>query len=201
MHSYSTSTTERRAVHALIFIPSLLLAGSADMILSHYQCRIPWWASLPVSAAAFYAGLFCLFDRFLWKRKPVRWLLQTPVLHGKWKGIIRPALGENVETRPATLTIDQHWSTISVILETEKSESRSTMAAVMHERTSRPSIWYVYENAPHEGSDKAMHKHSGTSWFTLEIKNGESVLVGGYYTGRDRRSTGELEFRRLPNDG
>ena len=70
------------------------------------------------------------------------------------------------------------------------------MASIADERTTRPSIHYVYNNEPRESAVETMHRHSGTARLTLEQKNGEAVLAGGYYTGRDRGSTGELEFRR-----
>ena len=197
MHSYSTSTTERQRIPRVFFAASILLAGCIHALLSHYEIKLSWWVSFP-SIGAFYAALFSLFDRFLWKWKPIRAVLQVkiPVLHGEWTGLARPASGEKVETRPATLTIDQHWSTINVTLNTGRSESRSTMAAIADERTSRPSLQYVYDNEPSESAVETMHRHSGTARLTLERKNGEARLAGGYYTGRDRGSTGELEFRR-----
>ena len=75
------------------------------------------------------------------------------------------------------------------------------MASIADERTSRPSLQYVYNNEPRESAVETMHRHSGTARLTLERKNGEAVLAGGYYTGRDRGSTGELEFRRAKRPG
>lgn len=202
MHSYSSSTAERQRVPRLIFAASILLAGGIHAILSHYNFRLVWWVSFP-SIGAFYAGLFFLFDRFMWKWKPLRAALQVkiPILHGEWTGLVRPASGDKAETRPATLTIDQHWSTINITLTTGRSESRSTMASTGDERTSRPALQYVYNNEPRESAVETMHRHPGTARLTLEHRNGEEMLVGGYYTGRDRGSTGELEFRRAKRPG
>lgn len=170
-------------------------------MLSHYEVKLSWWVSFP-SIGAFYAALFSLFDRLLWKWAPFRAVLQVkiPVLHGEWNGVVRPASGDKAETRPATLTIDQHWSTINITLTTGRSESRSTMASIADEQTSRPSLQYVYNNEPRESAVETMHRHPGTARLTLGRKNGEVMLTGGYYTGRDRASTGELEFRRAQSD-
>lgn len=181
----------------VIFGASILLAGCIQAVMIHFEVKLSWWVSFP-SIGAFYAGIFFLFDRFLWKWTLLRAVLQVkiPVLHGRWTGYIEPASGENVEARPATLTIDQHWSVINVTLSTGQSQSRSTMASIVDERTTRPALQYAYNNEPRESAVETMHRHSGTARLTLELKNGEATLSGGYYTGRDRGSTGELEFRR-----
>lgn len=168
----------------VIFATSILLAGCVHVVLSHYEVKLSWWVSFP-SIGAFYAGLFFFFDRFLWKWTPIRAVLQIkiPVLHGEWIGHVEPASGEKVEARVATLTIDQHWSTINVTLNSGESESRSTMASIADERTSRPVLQYVYNNEPRASAVETMHRHSGTARLTLERKNGEVRLAGGYYTG------------------
>jgi hypothetical protein len=201
LHSYSTTTAERQRIPTVFFATSILLAGCIHAVLSHYDVKLSWWVSFP-SIGAIYACLFSLFDRLLWKWEPIRALLQVkiPVLQGQWTGLVQPASGEKTETRPATLTIDQHWSTINITLTTDRSESRSTMASIADERTSRPCLQYVYNNEPRESAVETMHRHPGTARLTLEQENGEAVLAGGYYTGRDRASTGELEFRRAQSD-
>jgi hypothetical protein len=185
-----------------VFGISILLAFGVHEALDFFGLSVWWWVSFP-SIGAFHAAIYFLVDKYGWKWPLLRGTLQikTPDLHGEWAGFIAPASGEKVEHRSATLKIDQSWSAIKISLATGNSRSRSTMAAITDETTAHPHLQYVYSNDPKEGAVSTMHRHFGTAHLTLEEKEGERVLTGGYYTGRDRGTTGELEFRRKPENG
>lgn len=197
MHSYTTSTGEHQRVPKVVFGISILLAWGVHVALELAGFPIPWWVGFP-SIGLFHTAIYFFVDSYGWRWSSVRALLQikVPDLHGDWSGFVTPATGEKTERRSAEMKVHQRWSAIKITVSTGNSRSRSTMAAISDETTLHPHLQYVYDNDPKEGAVDTMHRHPGTAHLTLEKKTDEEILEGGYYTGRDRGTTGELKFRR-----
>ena len=94
-----------------------------------------------------------------------------------------------------TVNIHQSWTQISIILETDYSKSHSLIAAIVIENPTGILLSYEYLNEPLPNAKITMHTHRGTC--RLTIKANEKVIVGDYYTGRDRQNYGGLRFERV----
>lgn len=80
-------------------------------------------------------------------------------------------------------------------METDTSRSKSIIASISVKDPLSTLLIYEYQNEPIPGAIATMHIHKGTA--RLLIQEGGKVLVGEYYTGRDRQSYGVLNFRKI----
>lgn len=198
MHSYSTDVNRLIVVSkiaGLSFLTCLLLIGILNDIIQEVVAFIPYLdktPSLPTLAIfGLIFGLFYLiFDKILW-RISVRGmkLYKIPDLRGEWKGHIATDYNGGTEI-DVKVKIEQTWTSIEIILETENSRSRSLTASIV---TSESRLLYYYLNEPHSNSVGTMHLHYGVT--TLNILNNR--LEGQYFTSRDRKTCGDIYLQKI----
>src|SRR5690349_20871280 len=189
-HTYATDSSERK--HVPFFLAAAAIGSTFGFMrwLHGQQVELPWW-SPPVDTMAFYGMFYVLFDRFIWRFPPLRWIHATkvPNLTGTWHGTIEPAPTQGVsaglEARTAiTVRIVQSWTTLLIRAETAQSKSHSiTGAIVVHDEQ---SLSYEFLNEPTAAATATMHAHRGVA--RLTVKDGGTVLDGEYYSGRDRQT-------------
>ena len=182
----------------------VILAGASFLLvwLTHagldtIDFRPEWWVTVP-SFAGFYSGLHWLFDRHIWKSRTLGRLgvVQIPDLNGLWTGSVRSSIDNYTSAYEVKVVIRQHWSRLTVRLETEHSQSRSLGATFRIGDLPYPELSYLYINEPKAGSHVSMNSHRGT--VVLEFK--ETVLEGQYYTGRGRMTNGTIHLTRNLGD-
>lgn len=195
MHHVGTNASERRYIPLVLAGVAIALAYCGNRILSHYHVSVPWWVS-PPSVMALYGGIYELFDRWLWKWDLLHRLhmVQVPVLEGKWVGHVRSSFGDDFEPKDVKVEILQRWSRIVVQLTTEESRSVSKTGNILIEELG-PLLTYEYLNEPSPSSEQ-LNIHRGTARLRLTGRNGQQVLEGHYYTGKDRQNIGELVLQR-----
>jgi len=193
MHAYATDAKDRESTQ--LWLAALAVAATLllNYVLKLLKLQIPWWVDAP-SVMGFYGLLYTLFDNFLWQLQfgSVSFS-EIPNVQGTWVGVIRSSYGSGTEVRGVLMYIRQTWSKISVQLETEKSRSSSTMAAVNTERFSESGLKYEYMNEPSALSVQTMQLHRGTAH--LRLAPDGITLRGNYFTGRGRHNIGEMVFR------
>ena len=193
MHSYSIDDKRIKVLESMggiSFLASLfilkIINGFVDSINSlPYINHIPYIPQISTFGVVFIA-LFYLFDRRLWKSK----LSKIPNINGDWEGKIETSHNDREEI-DVKVTIKQTWSSISIILETANSRSKSEVASIS---MSKSRLVYQYFNEPSFSSVKTLHKHYGVTM--LDFK-GNDILKGFYFTDRDRQTHGDISLKRI----
>ncbi len=199
MHAFSTNSSERK--HVPFFVAVLAIGASmvVSSIVSSFHLELPWWAP-PLDTMAFYGCFYGLFDRFIWKWKPIRVLRisRLPVIAGRWRGRIEPANAGDAsialaKTINVEVMIHQTWLGLLICAETSESKSRSVSANLLI--GDEATLSYEYLNEPRMSATSTMHTHKDTA--RLVLKKDGTVLEGEYYSGRDRQSFGAIYLRKV----
>lgn len=193
MHPYATDSAERRNVILGLAFVSIALACAFQHGIERLGVQIPWWADTP-SVMSVFGVLYALFDRWLWRIwiwRKIR-LVQVPDLNGCWDAEGETSF-ENGQSYTAKVRIQQTWTHISVIMETDFSRSHSLSASLLINQPDGITLSYEYRNEPKPSAVQTMHSHRGTC--VLRLKD-EDLLEGEYYSGRDRQNYGSLTLRR-----
>ena len=193
MHSYSIDDKRIKvlaSIGGISFLVSLFILGKINGFVDSingisYINDIPYIREIPTFGAVFMAG-FYLFDRLLWKYK----LSKIPNLNGNWKGQIKTIHNEGTEI-DVKVNIKQTWSSISIILETANSKSKSEVASIS---ISKSRLVYQFFNEPFFSSEKTLHKHNGIAFLNFE---GNDILNGHYFNDRDRETYGDIYLERI----
>lgn len=159
------------------------------------QLQAGWlrFYSLAVLAAIL---VLALWDHLLW-----RWALAQKVaavprdLRGTWRGTltsfwIDPDTQISPPPKTVYLVVRQSSSALSVVLLTDESWSKSSLASVTSDGTT-VSLDYMYLNFPDSRFEERSRIHHGSASFSVAGRPAER-LRGRYWTNRDSR--GELLF-------
>lgn len=171
----------------LVFALGILFSGGSPQSA---------WLQYYSYAVTFAVVLLGLWDRWLWRLKPVQRLKSVPHdLTGTWRGTltsfwIDPVTGSSPAPKPAYLVVRQTSSNISVTMLTDEMRSRSSLAAVAR-IDGASTLTYMYLSRPDNRVEARSRMHHGST--SLDITGTPaSRLRGHYWTDRDSR--GELDF-------
>lgn len=193
MHAYATDAKDRESAPLLLAALAVAATLLLNYVLKVLKLQIPWWVDAP-SVMGFYGLLYKVFDNFVWQLQLASInFSEVPNIQGTWVGIVRSSYEGGTEVRGVLMYVRQTWSKISVQLETEKSRSSSTMAAVNTEKFLESGLKYEYVNEPSALSVQTMQSHRGTAH--LRLAPDGITLKGDYFTGRSRQNIGEMVFR------
>jgi hypothetical protein len=197
-HTYATDSAERKYIPLCIAAAAIGGAFLTFHYLKKHHIDMPWWFG-PPDTMALYGLFYLMFDRFVWKFPPLRWLAITkvPDLSGKWHGKVEPAPTPGVSAglaapKDITLTIRQTWTELLVSAQTEQSKSRSLSGAIVV--ADEMSLSYEFTNEPAAPAPPTMHAHRGVARLILNAT--QTVLEGEYYSGRDRQNIGAIRVTR-----
>ena len=202
MHDYSIDKHPKEKV---LFFLALVAITSAPIIkeLAEYLVSLlevsTGWSSAPVVAVpvfGLFAGLYFLFDKYLWKISWLRKVLLVPDLNGKWRcnGHTNLKNAEQVDYDwNATVSITQSWSKILIHLNTSQSESKSISASIYHEAGVGYRLLYQYNNKPN-ANELDLNNHSGSA--ELLFTEDTVSASGSYYTDRHRTTAGTMILER-----
>jgi hypothetical protein len=195
MHDYAVDSNERLRVPLYLAIISILLMeGVVQPALDLFKVSVPWWVN-GISVFGFYALFLFIFDRHIWKWQFLGRInvVKTPNINGSYSGTLLSSY-DNF-TKPIVIDVDiiQTWTKISIVLRTETSSSRSTVASIMTNK--EPNVLsYQYLNVPKQNAAPTMHMHTGTA--VIDIENDCKSLVGGFYSSRDRQTRGQFTLKK-----
>lgn len=188
---YATDAPERKVAPLVIALCAVALAYVAHWLLLTIHWDVEWYIDFP-SSIALYGLLFWAFDRAVWKLRVGSWRLSViPDLSGSWTGTVTSSHDRTV-THQCECTIKQTWSNLSVTFETDQSRSTSTWGALLTEDSSDCGLMYGYLNEPTSSAASSMHAHRG--YATLRWTIDFAKLEGEYFTGRDRRTSGDIHL-------
>lgn len=202
MHDYSIDKHPKEKVLFILALIAItmapLLQNVADNIVSYLEVNANW-SSAPVIAVpvfALFAGLYFLFNKYLWKISWLRRILLVPDLNGTWKCQGHTTLKNGVPASydwESTVSISQSWSKILIHSKTSQSESKSISASIYHEEGIGYRLLYQYNNKPNADELDLMN-HSGSS--ELLFTEDTSSASGSYYTDRHRTTVGTMTLNR-----
>lgn len=202
MHDYSIDKHPKEKILfflALIAITTApLLQDLADKIVAYLQVNTGW-SSAPVVAVpvfAIFAGLYFLFNKYLWRVDRLRRILLVPDLNGTWDCKGQTTLKNGVEADyqwNATITITQSWSKILIHSKTTQSESKSISASIFHEDGVGYRLLYQYNNNPN-ANELDLLNHSGSA--ELLFSEDMSSASGSYFTDRHRTTVGTMNLTK-----
>jgi len=210
LHSYSIDTDERSRVIAILAIISVGISSVISpifeklesMSLFHIFKILNIHLSTPSSMALFWV-LYKIFDLYLWKVKIIRKIfkIETPILHGKWKGKYyskrRCEKTNKLITKEGDveLHIIQTWTKIRITQESSTSYSYSEMAGITTNDRMGITLRYQYRNESKAIGEETMHSHTGFNKLRYLPEN--KRLEGDYFTDKDRRTYGTLWYEKV----
>lgn len=202
MHDYSIDKHPKEKVLfflALIAITTApIIKGLAETLVSLLEVSTGWSSPPVVAIPVFglFAGLYFLFDKYLWKISWLRKVLLVPDLNGKWSCDGHTSLKNAVPVDidwSATISITQSWSKILIHLKTSQSESKSISASIYHESGVGYRLLYQYNNKPN-ADELDLSNHSGSA--ELLFSEDTESSSGSYYTDRHRTTVGTMTLKR-----
>ena len=173
---------------ALVYVPFLWSSG----VTTDWR-----WFYRGYSIAVLLAVvLWGVWDRRIWRVSLCqRMQFVPPRICGTWKGeLYSHWTSSDAKARPLKrdvyLVIKQTFSSVSVVLLTDESQSLSY--SLLAHATKENGLSYLYLNEPEMDADKSSHMHRGAAMFRL---SGTPVVMlrGRYWT--DRETRGELIFK------
>jgi hypothetical protein len=162
----------------------------------------PAWLRFFSVAVLIATIVLAIWDRWLW-RLPVAQALQSVPrdLTGTWRGTLTsfwedPVTKERPVPKVVFLVIRQTASQTNVVLLTEESSSRSSLASVSDDGAGA-SLAYMYLNRPDSRVEHRSRMHNGSAFFEVSGRPATRIR-GRYWTDRDSR--GELDFDQRAHD-
>jgi hypothetical protein len=149
--------------------------------------------SYATSAAVFVSFLL---NRYFWRRRPFRYILQIPDLSGRWEGwSYRSFEGGETEWRPSAHEISQRALDITAEAWGPSNWSRSICASIV--RASQGGtyelVWSYKTETVSPGPDSRPGDcHQGTHFHRYSERNGCKYLEGTYITDRIRTKDGTV---------
>jgi hypothetical protein len=156
----------------------------------------PEWLRYYALAVLVATTVVGIWDHWLWGLGLIQKLPGVPRdIRGTWKGTLTsfwqdPVTGTRPNPKTAYLVVRQSSSHVSVVLLTDESSSRSSLARLYGEETGT-SLAYMYLNRPDSRVEHRSRMHNGSSFFEVSGKPATRIR-GRYWTDRDSR--GELDF-------
>lgn len=185
----------------LLFIFSLILNSlgvkSLPLPLNiNNQTILKMTLGLLSKVGAIIAVLYFLFNKWFWKNKLMKKLHKVPDLNGVWNGNFisskKDKLGNNY-TGMCTMKIRQTWSRISIQCDFNKSTSYSRIATIVND-CDGIQLKFEYSNKPNKTADENLKEHLGYN--TLTYDEEREILVGEYYTNRNRETNGIINVAK-----
>lgn len=142
------------------------------------------WLKYLGGIAAVVVFLVLIFDRWAWRWLPVA-VSKRPNLRGTWKAQLRyqwPDDGSPPKTKDCYITIRQTYSTVSVAMHFDISDSSSRSAAIV-ETNGQRSLWWSYFSIAHSEHQQNNPPHRGAAELVISLKPKLS-LAGDYWTER-----------------
>ena len=134
--------------------------------------------------------LVILFNRFLWKWKPLNFILgKEPVLAKKYQGSIIYNYNNQKKAKKVEAEISQTFLNVKITLTSDESHSSAIVASIETVNNEKQLI-YTYHNVPNSTVQDKSPIHYGTA--ILSIDN-QANLTGNYYTGRCTR--GQIKLK------
>ena len=132
-----------------------------------------------ISASVIYKVLLYLFDRFLWKFKPLNLILGIPDLNGKWTGTLQSSFDD--KSYDMILEIKQTWTKIQCKSSFDKSSSNSKIASIYLNDPESPVLYFSFHN---QSQDLETRSQQYDGFNILSLSTDKKSLSGKYFNDR-----------------
>jgi hypothetical protein len=202
-HEYSVVGHSRTNIGRYLGMAAAALAAASASLAAALAGVFTWlglsgWeqhaGAVSVTAAAAYAAIHWVFNRFGWKQ--ACWFMQFPNIDGVWncKGETRAEDGSTPFEWEAQVTVSQSWEKLRVHLRTKQSSSNSVSAALMPEPDGSWMLLYSYRNEPRVGEPPEMRSHLG--YCEMRFLPGLRQAEADYFNVRGRRTSGRMTLTK-----
>jgi len=195
----------RKEIYIWIQLVSFVAIWVAILLMSNSDLTIGWEAlkKLP-DVVTIYVILALLFTKWAW-RLPIfkGWLVPLPDLQGTWKGTLAstwtdPVTGQKVPPKEVTLVIKQAFSSVSIVMFTNESNSFSTTAQINEDDESGIfRLSYNYTNRSKANVRDRSPIHDGAAILRFVTQPGKK-LEGEYWTSR--KTTGDISAKFISRE-
>jgi hypothetical protein len=192
MHPFSLDSEARRSAFIAFAVGGSAAAWAQSLAFKAISIDVPWWVDTQ-GPIGFFGILVALWDRWLWKLSIMRSLHGVPDLSGSWRVEVASSYDMHTRARGGRARIRQSWSHISVEFEMPETMSGSTSGSILLDDGADPELLYTYVTRPKAGSAASLQTSEGQARLRLDT---DGRLVGEYFTGRGRRTHGELILTR-----
>lgn len=175
------------AALAAISLGGFIYAGWANdsSIIAKISLVVRWAGSLVTLASVL------LFAAWRWISPLQRYVF--PYLGGTWAGTLEFGEESDEQTREVKLEVKHLLTSITMILESAESTSRTLVVhAEKDQHFDRYRLYYVYLNERKEGTKGAGDRYRGLAVIRVELGR-PMKLTGDYFTETKRRGTLWLE--------
>lgn len=144
------------------------------------------WLKALGAIASVVVVLLLIFDRWAWRWLPVA-VSKRPNLQGTWKAQLHYQWPEGTPTqiKDCFIVIRQTYSSVSVDMHFDISDSQSRSAAIV-ETNGRRGLWWSYLSVAHALEQEGNPPHRGGAELVISPKPKLS-LAGDYWTERKTR--------------
>jgi hypothetical protein len=173
------------AISLILFVCGITLPSLALRILS----------ALPLAITL----LFAAFDRWLWHMPGILRLVRRPWMSGTWVGDLTsyrtdPDSGAPITSKHAVVfRVEQTFTSISAVLMTAESRSRSLAAEFVSHGAGDYTLLYTYDNTPKLEYRDRSKIHRGSTAVELHGSS-PAHLQAEYWTNRDTKGTFSVRF-------
>lgn len=129
-------------------------------------------------------GLFVqLFDKLLWKVKPISYLIKIPNLNGKWSGNASMTSGLN---ESLYVTITQTWKRIDIVVETDETIANVLSATFYFDNEKNKYLKYIYSIKPTKPDPSFNRYGEGCTELRYRNDNNKETLEGTFFSSKFR---------------
>jgi len=190
-HRYTVHNVNQPAESLGVYWRLSLLASLITTAIGYMLHAVanssPWLSigSVPVSTPFVYILLGSLTSSHLWRCSFTRGLLgiSTPNINGVWQASIDKSPAGTQKNQTGTFSVEQTWRTISIVLSTTESTSRSTSAALIVDAgVVRLEHQYFATRINRPGSDFKCHQGAAFVDFPFDNCDKANHLTLSYFT-------------------
>lgn len=144
------------------------------------------WLKYLGGIASIVVVVLLIFDRWGWRWLPAA-VTKRPSLQGTWRALLQYQWPEGtpIQTKDCFIVIRQTYSTVTVDMHFDISDSHSRSAAIV-ETNARRSLWWSYLSVAHSLEQEGNPPHRGGAELVISSKPRHS-LAGDYWTERKTR--------------
>jgi len=182
-------------------LTSYLMLGVISLILFLSGVHLAnIWMKVLTSLPLVTTLLFALFDRWIWRAPGVLPLVGRPWLGGTWYGTLvsygrlDAKSGKHISTEHlVVLTVEQTFTSVSAVLMTVESKSRSLAAEFIRHGNNDYTLIYTYDNTPKVKFRDRSNIHRGTT--AIEVQGPRpKQMESEYWTNRDTKGAFTLQL-------
>jgi len=195
----------RKEFFVWIQLISFIVIWVIVLLVSGADLTIGWEAfkKLP-DVVTIYVILALVFTKWAWRLKVFKgWLVPLPDLQGTWKGTLAstwtdPTTGQKISPKDVTLVIKQTFSSVSIVMFTNESDSFSTTAQINEDDESGIfRLSYNYTNRSKANVRDRSPIHDGAAILRF-VTQPDKKLEGEYWTSR--KTTGDISVKFMSRE-